>query len=106
MLDPIVILIARKEVESQDISRILSMLKTLLSNPETAKEHFEKIDIAFHGYDDDTRELFEIPEAFNRSYSELIARAYQSTFCLIAISGKTDESGLKCKYRCSTEKTI
>ncbi|MFY9619729.1 MAG: chlororespiratory reduction 6 domain-containing protein [Pyrinomonadaceae bacterium] len=65
MLDPIVILIAREEVESQDISRILSMLKTLLSNPETAKKHFEKIDIAFHGYDDDTRELFEIPEVRN-----------------------------------------
>jgi len=32
------------------------MLKALLSTPETAKEHFE-IDIAFHGYDDDAREL-------------------------------------------------
>ena len=62
MGDPIVIVIAREEVESQDISRALSMLKAPLSTPETAKEHFEKIDIAFHGYDDDTRELFEIPE--------------------------------------------
>jgi len=65
MVDPIVIVIARDEVESQDISRALSMLKALLSTPETAKEHFEKIDIAFHGYDDDTRELFEIPEVRN-----------------------------------------
>ena len=40
MVDPIVIVIAREEVESQDISRALSMLKAPLSTPETAKHRF------------------------------------------------------------------
>jgi hypothetical protein len=68
MLNPIVVVIAREEVESQDIRRPLSMLKVFLTSPETARNHFEKIDIVFHGYDDDTRELFEIPEVRNFAF--------------------------------------
>lgn len=41
------------------------MLSALLATPGAAREHFEKVDIAFYGYDDDTRELFEIPEVRN-----------------------------------------
>jgi len=44
------------------------MLKAFLTSPETARNHFEKIDIVFHGYDDDTRQLFEIPEVRNFAF--------------------------------------
>jgi hypothetical protein len=33
-----------------------------MQSPESAKEFFERVDIAFHGYDHDSRELFEIPD--------------------------------------------
>src|SRR5215212_1226054 len=65
MLNPIVVVVTRQEVESQAITRPLGILEALLASPETARNHFEKIGIAFHGYDDDTRELFEIPEVRN-----------------------------------------
>ena len=62
MLDPFVIVITRQEVESVNITRALNLLQPLLASPQTARSHFEKIDVAFDGYDDDTRELFEIPD--------------------------------------------
>jgi hypothetical protein len=65
MLDPLVIVITRQEVESLDITGPLNMLQPLLESPQTARNHFEKIDLAFHGYDDDSRELFEIPDVRN-----------------------------------------
>ena len=65
MIDPIVLVIARDEVESRDIRRPLSLLQGFLANAATARAYFERIDIAFHGYDDDTRELCEIPEVRN-----------------------------------------
>ena len=33
-----------------------------MSTPARARSFFEQLDIAFHGYDNDQRELFEIPE--------------------------------------------
>jgi hypothetical protein len=36
-----------------------------LTSPERALSFFENVDIAFHGYDDDPRELFEIDEVRN-----------------------------------------
>ena len=65
MQNPIVIVIARDEVESLDISRPLRLLQGFLADAITASDHFERMDLAFHGYDDDTRELFEIPEVRN-----------------------------------------
>ena len=37
------------------------MLRQLTASPAVAKRFFERVDIAFHGYDDTTQELFEIP---------------------------------------------
>jgi len=52
--------ISREEIEEGDISGPLSVLKQLL-NKEAAVKFFERVDIAVQGYDDDQRELFEIP---------------------------------------------
>lgn len=62
MFEPLAIVISREEVEAQNIAPALSLLNTLIASPEKAKSYQEKVDVAFHGYDDDQRELFEIPE--------------------------------------------
>jgi hypothetical protein len=61
-LGPVAFVISREEVEAQNMSSVLPALKSLVQSPDRALEYFENVDIAFHGYNDDARELFEIPE--------------------------------------------
>ncbi len=60
--DPLVVVVSRSEVEAGDILPSLGVLRPLTGSPETAREFYEPVDIAFHGYDHVTLELFEIPE--------------------------------------------
>jgi hypothetical protein len=62
MFEPLAIVISKEEIETQNITSALSLLNTLVASPEKAKSFQEKVDIAFHAYDNDQRELFEIPE--------------------------------------------
>jgi hypothetical protein len=66
--DHISVIVSRKEVESGDIEPALGTLKKFLQSPEIMAEYFERVDIGFHGYDQDTRELFEIVEVRNYVY--------------------------------------
>lgn len=59
--DPLVILITRDEVERGDLDAAISVFKDCLSSVDKIRACFERLDIAFHGYDDDRREIFEIP---------------------------------------------
>ena len=61
-VEPVVVVVSRKEVEARDVSSVLGALKSCISSIERARSFFQKVDVAFHGYDHDTRELFEIPE--------------------------------------------
>jgi hypothetical protein len=61
-VEPIIIIVSRDEVLARDISSVVGALTSCLGSPERALSFFEKVDIAFHGYDTDTRELFEIDE--------------------------------------------
>lgn len=67
-IDPFVVVISRSEVESMDTSAALGVLKKLTKSPNTAREFVERVDIAFHGYDQTKEELFEIPEVRNYVY--------------------------------------
>jgi hypothetical protein len=40
----------------------MATLSTLMASPEHALKLFERVDIAFHGYDTVQWEIFEIPE--------------------------------------------
>lgn len=60
--DPLVIVISRPEVEARDTGPALGVLKKLTGSPGTARRFFERVDIAFHGYDQTQEELFEIPD--------------------------------------------
>ncbi len=68
--DPVVVVVSRDEVEALDISSVICALKSCIASPECALSLFEKLDIAFHGYDQDAREIYEIPEV--REYVSLL----------------------------------
>lgn len=54
--------ISREEVEKLDVSDVRKFFDRLRSNQEIAEHCLGKIEISFQGYDEDIRELFEIPE--------------------------------------------
>jgi len=68
MFEPLVIIISKDEVDSSNILPALEILKYLIDSPDLAKSYQENVNIAFHGYDNDPRELFEIPEVRNYVY--------------------------------------
>ena len=67
-LDPLVLVISRTEVECGETSSAIGLLKELTRSPEVARSFHNKVDIVFHGYDQESRELFEIPEVRNFVY--------------------------------------
>jgi hypothetical protein len=93
-VNPVVIVISRDEVEGRVASSALGALKSCLSSPAQALSFFEKLDIAFHGYDNDPRELFEIPEV--RNYVSRLD--IQFPFWLFFLT--KDGSGLQCIMFC------
>ena len=68
MFEPLILVISREEVLAEDIEPALGVLKKLTESPEVARSYREKVDIAFHGYDNYAEELFEIPEVRNYMY--------------------------------------
>lgn len=66
--DSLCIIVSRDEVIRQDVAPALSTLKSLLKTPETARAYKERVEIAFDGYNDDSRELDEIEEV--RDYAQ------------------------------------
>jgi hypothetical protein len=66
----VLVVISREEVESRDISSVIDVLKSCLSSVERALSLFERLDVVFDGYDDGTREVFEIQHV--REYVELL----------------------------------
>jgi hypothetical protein len=61
-VDPLGVIVSREEIETLDTGPSLSILRQLAASPATAIKFFERVDIAFYGYDAITLELFEIPE--------------------------------------------
>lgn len=54
--------IGREDVERCDLKAILSVLKRLLRDRWTVERFRGRLDLGFHGYDHDPRELHEIEE--------------------------------------------
>lgn len=68
MIEPLIIVVSKDEVLSEDVEPALGTLKRLTESSEAARLYREKVDIAFQGYDDHPEELFEIPEVRNYVY--------------------------------------
>ena len=60
--DRLFVVVDRTDVEAGDVSRAATALLRALANSETIERLRGRVDVAFHGYSDDPRELYEIPE--------------------------------------------
>lgn len=83
--DDLVITILRKEIESNDFSRILRKLKCLLLSNNLTLKMRRKIEFAFDGYNEDIRELYEIVEV--RNYVKKLSQDFPYLFYFIKIPG-------------------
>lgn len=71
-------IIARKDVKSLDVTSIRKFFDRIRSTKELAYHCQGKVEISFHGYDDDPRELYEIPEM--RQYVPVLVAALPELF--------------------------
>ena len=60
--EPVVLLVSRREVEQADLGSVLSRLKPFLATREDARRYRGQMTPVVDGYDDDPRELVDIPE--------------------------------------------
>jgi len=72
-VDWVGIVVSRQEIDSEDITPALKILESLLYDAETVRMFQGQASIAFHGYDHDPRELYQIPEV-RRYLAELDSR--------------------------------
>jgi len=74
----IVFMVDIQEVNAMDVSRVRALRQRLCLTKELAYRCQGKIEIAFYGYDDDSRELFEIDEV--RRYIALLDQTFPELF--------------------------
>ena len=60
--EPVVLLISRREVEAGDLASVLSRLKVFLATREDAWLYRGQMTLVVDGYNNDPRELVDIPE--------------------------------------------
>lgn len=60
--EPVVLLISRREVEAGDLASVLSRLKPFLATREDAWRYRGQMMLVVDGYNNDPRELVDIPE--------------------------------------------
>lgn len=84
MPDSIHLVASRSDVEAGNTGEILRSLKDINSSMENALRFRGAVDIAVHGYNDDDRELYEIPEV--RRYYELLTDQFPYFFFFLNLS--------------------
>lgn len=60
--EPVVLLISRREVEVADLASVVSRLKVFLATREDAWRYRGQLTLVMDGYNNDPRELVDIPE--------------------------------------------
>jgi hypothetical protein len=60
--DPVFLVFSRRQVEACDIGEPLEFLRDLTANPRAALDYCGRISLVIDGYNDDPREIFEVPE--------------------------------------------
>lgn len=93
-IDPLVIVVSKEEVLDRNIQPALTLLNRLKESPEIAAKYKENVEIAFHGYDDNPFELFEIQPV--REYVNLLDNEFP--FWLFFLS--KEYLGLQCIIHC------
>jgi len=90
--------IARADVESLNILSVLTTLNTLLHDEYTVRRFCGRVQIAFSGYDNDPRELFEVPEV--RLYMLNLDKEFPYWFYFITTFDGGDNLGLISRCLC------
>lgn len=60
--EPVFLMFSRRQVETSDIDEPLLFLRGLTADPRAALEYCGRISLIVDGYNDDPREIFEVPE--------------------------------------------
>jgi hypothetical protein len=60
--DPVILLISRRQVEEQDVDSVLDSLKVFTASREDAWLYRGQMSLVVDGYNEDSRELTDIPE--------------------------------------------
>jgi hypothetical protein len=94
VVDLLTVVISKEDVVTGDVSAPMHVLGRLMESPRTARQFAERVDIAFHGYDEVALELFEMPEV--RSYVVRLDEKFP--YWLFFLS--KHYSGLQCVLLC------
>ena len=85
--DPVILMFWRRQVEAGDVDEPLQLLRTLTADRGVAIEFCRRISLVIDGYNDDPRELFEIPEV--RAYIKRLDQEWRYWFFFLS---QADES--------------
>lgn len=82
----VVSIIGREEIEQRDTSYVRSLFDRLTKTKELAAHCQGSVELAFHGYDDDPRELYEIPDV--RAFVPCLVEALPELFFFVYTGDK------------------
>jgi hypothetical protein len=85
--DPVILVFSRRQVEAGDIDEPLELLRSLTADRGVAIEFCGRVSLVVDGYNDDPRELFEVPEV--RAYIKRLDQAWPYWFFFLS---QADES--------------
>ena len=81
------VVVNRTEVEALDVSRTAAMLSRVLANGNAVERHQGRVDLGFHGYSNDPRELYDIPKV--RRFCAKLDDAFPYWFYFLSTDGVT-----------------
>ena len=82
VFEPVILVFSRRQVEERDLSEPLGFLRRLTADRDIALEFCGRISLVVDGYNDDPRELFDIPEV--RSFLQQLDRAWPYWFFFLS----------------------
>jgi len=85
--EPVILMFSRRQVETCDVDEPLQFLRSLTAGRDVAIEYSGRISLVIDGYNDDPRELFEIPKV--RAYFKRLDQAWPNWFFFLS---QADES--------------
>ncbi len=81
------VVVDRTEVEALDVSRTAAILSRVLADKNTVERYRGRVDLAFLGYSNDPRELYDIPEV--RCFCSKLDDAFPYWFYFLSTDGVT-----------------
>ena len=81
------VVVDRSEVEGLDVSRTAVILSRALADRDAVKRYRGRVDIAFSGYSNDPRELYDVPEV--RRFCSKLDDAFPYWFYFLSTDGVT-----------------